>query len=357
MRDRYRQLPRNQWALLVVTLALVNLGSPTARAQDPTPAAPAPLAPAPPALPAATPPPVAGTCNTPFSVPENLRPGIAFWKDVFLHHGSDRVVLHDRENLSVVWQVVELPRGEDGQILEAQVDTLAHKTADGLRQRLRALEERAFVPDDEDDRILLTLVGGDTSMLAGAWQRVRIQRGVADHFKQGLAVAQNYLPQIREVLAEEEVPNEIAALPFVESMFNPQARSAAGAAGVWQLMPATARGLGLKVTARVDERLDISKATRAAVRMLRKNFLRLGSWPLAITAYNHGPNGVSRAILQAGSTDLGYLIDNYRKSTWGFASKNFYAEFLAAAEVLAAQPGAWAPLVSNAITDSQPALR
>ena len=68
--------------------------------------------------------------------------------------------------------------------------------------------------------------------------------------------------------------------------------------------------------------------------MLRANYRMLGTWPLAITAYNHGPNGVRRAVQLVGSTDLVYLIDNYQRSTWGFASKNFYAEFLAALAIV-----------------------
>lgn len=99
-------------------------------------------------------------------------------------------------------------------------------------------------------------------------------------------------------------------------------------------MPATARGLGLKVSRQRDERLDVLKATRAAARMLRQNYRMLGSWPLAITAYNHGPYGVRRAVQAVGSTDLMVLIERYEKSTWGFASKNFYAEFIAALAVV-----------------------
>ena len=64
----------------------------------------------------------------------------------------------------------------------------------------------------------------------------------------------------------------------------------------------------------------------------------LGSWPLAITAYNHGCNGLRRAIALVGSADLPYLIANYQRSTWGFASKNFYAEFLAVLHIVSGQP-------------------
>jgi membrane-bound lytic murein transglycosylase D len=97
----------------------------------------------------------------------------------------------------------------------------------------------------------------------------------------------------------------------------------------------------------VDERLDTEKSTRAAARMLRKNHELLGNWPLAITGYNHGPNGVKRAVTAIGSTDLAYLIEHYEKSTWGFASKNFYAEFIAAVRVFAAAEPEFAALLQG----------
>ena len=76
------------------------------------------------------------------------------------------------------------------------------------------------------------------------------------------------------------------------------------------------------------------ESTRAAAKMLGQNYRMLDNWPLAITGYNHGPYGVKRAVKKVGSTNLVYLIEHYKKDTWGFASKNFYAEFLAAVSIL-----------------------
>ncbi len=272
-----------------------------------------------------------------FPAPEELEPAVRFWVDIFTKHDSGRVVVHDREHMNIIWQVLELPKNEAGDILEERAREIVRKANLELRDRLRRLEIDP-VPLDDEDQILLTLAGGNESPhLNGAWLRIRSQRGVADHFEAGIQRARDYLHDIRPILEEEGVPTEICALPFVESMYNPRARSSAGAAGLWQLMPATARSLRLDVSAKNDERLDVKKSTRAAAKMLRDNYRMLGSWPLAITGYNHGPYGVRRAVNAAGSTDLIYLIENYKKSTWGFASKNFYAEFLAAMSILANQ--------------------
>ena len=107
-----------------------------------------------------------------------------------------------------------------------------------------------------------------------------------------------------------------------------------GAAGIWQFMPSTGRLYAMDVNDVVDERRDPIAATRAAARFLRHNYEQLEeSWPLAITAYNHGPAGVRRAIGDTGSTDIGLIVARYRGPAFGFASRNFYAEFLAALDV------------------------
>jgi membrane-bound lytic murein transglycosylase D len=269
-----------------------------------------------------------------FPVPEELGPAIAFWTDVFTKHESHRVVIHDREYMDHVWLVLQLPRDENGKVVETKVRDLIKRTLDDVRSRLRRLE-KSPTPKDDQDRVLLAVAEDGSQGLEGAWTRVRAQRGVANKFRAGMKRADKYLKDIRPILKDEGIPPEIAALPFVESMFNRKARSSAGAAGLWQLMPATARDLGLVVNKDRDDRYDVKKSTRAAARMLRQNHRMLGNWPLAITGYNHGPYGVKRAVKKVGSTDLAYLIEHYEKKTWGFASKNFYAEFLAVVQILA----------------------
>jgi LysM repeat protein len=89
----------------------------------------------------------------------------------------------------------------------------------------------------------------------------------------------------------------------------------------------------MTVSRKVDERLNPDKATRAAARLLRDNYAALGSWPLAITAYNHGRGGMMRAQSEVGSSEITKIIDEYDGPLFGYASMNFYSEFLAAVEV------------------------
>ncbi|MEM6732103.1 MAG: lytic transglycosylase domain-containing protein [Myxococcota bacterium] len=267
-----------------------------------------------------------------FPIPNGLEGRIWFWEQIFGRYDSDKAVLHDRESPEIVWQVIDLPSHPlDARRRQLSKAAINSALAD-LRTRLRRLEKSKEAKDEFDEK-LLDVVGSENRLLVGASTRVRSQQGVADKFRAGLERSKKHISLIYSALDAEGVPRRLAALPFIESMFTPKARSHAGAAGLWQLMPATARGLGLRVTRQRDDRLDVARATKAAARMLRDNYRMLGSWPLAITGYNHGPYGVKRATQQLKTKDLGELIERYQKSTWGFASKNFYAEFIAAARL------------------------
>jgi soluble lytic murein transglycosylase-like protein len=103
---------------------------------------------------------------------------------------------------------------------------------------------------------------------------------------------------IREALAARGIPEDFVALPIIESGLIPQATSRAGAAGIWQLMPATARAYGLEVSTWVDERRDPVRSTLAATRHLADLHEELGSWHLAAAAYNCGSSRLRQAVGQ-----------------------------------------------------------
>jgi membrane-bound lytic murein transglycosylase D len=128
------------------------------------------------------------------------------------------------------------------------------------------------------------------------------------------------------------LPTELASLPHVESSFNTYAYSKVGAAGMWQFMRGTGRRF-MRIDAAVDERLDPYRSTEAAASFLEQNYIVLGSWPLAVTAYNHGPGGMKRAQEQLGTSDIVTVVRKYNSRSFGFASRNFYVAFLAALEI------------------------
>jgi membrane-bound lytic murein transglycosylase D len=137
---------------------------------------------------------------------------------------------------------------------------------------------------------------------------------------------------MQTIFRAEGLPPDLVYLPLVESSFNVHARSSVGAVGMWQFMLDTGKKF-LRIDDVVDERRDPLASTRAAARLLKENRKLLGNWPLAITAYNHGTEGIFRGINSVGSQNLEDLIRSYQSPAFGFASKNFYAEFLAAVEI------------------------
>ena len=113
-----------------------------------------------------------------------------------------------------------------------------------------------------------------------------------------------YFPVFDQYLERYQLPEELRFLPVVESRLKPNATSAAGASGLWQFMPATARAYELNVNRKVDERLDPHKSTEAAVSLLADLYEEFGDWGLALAAYNCGPSRVKRAIRKTGCNNF-----------------------------------------------------
>ena len=109
-----------------------------------------------------------------------------------------------------------------------------------------------------------------------------------------------YLPIFEKVLKDAGLPEELKYIPVIESKLKEQVTSPRGAGGLWQIMPATARGYGMQVNASVDERKDPYKASEKACRILKESYDMFGDWSLALAAYNCGPGNVRKALRKAG---------------------------------------------------------
>ncbi|MBM4384519.1 MAG: LysM peptidoglycan-binding domain-containing protein [Deltaproteobacteria bacterium] len=265
-----------------------------------------------------------------FPKPAKLVPRVEFWKRVYTEVGTDGGFLHDPDDLTLVYERISLPNG--------QWDKAGYKHVEARKKHVAhvlstlANGKRGGLSEDEQRILALFETPVSTRKLKDAAAKVRFQLGQSDKFRAGLARQGRWDGHIRQVLAERGLPTELGALPHVESSFNPAARSSVGASGIWQFMPSTGR-LYMRVDSAVDERNDPFMATVAAARLLKSNYEAIGSWPLAITGYNHGLGGTSRAARQLGTKDIAVIIDRYQSRSFGFASKNFYASFVAAMEI------------------------
>ncbi len=264
--------------------------------------------------------------------PAGLERDVAFWRRVFTEITTSEGFVHDDARLDIVYARIQLPENHS----PIQRRTIARAEAQRYADILRSLASgsRDNLSREQADVLALWGEDVDNDTLLAAADRIRFQLGQADRFREGLTRSGLWANHIEQVLAEAQVPPELIALPHVESAFHPGARSHAGAVGLWQFIPSTGRQF-MQVDSLLDERLDPYRSSEAAAALLRRNYEITGSWPTAITAYNHGSNGMLRAINETGTTDIETIVRNYRGRAFGFASRNFYVSFLAAAEVRA----------------------
>lgn len=146
-----------------------------------------------------------------------------------------------------------------------------------------------------------------------------------------LALHNNYYSDIFiEELERQGLPLELQYLPVIESAMNPNAVSRAGAAGLWQFMPATATGLGMEVNSLVDERRDPRVSSRYAATYLKQLYNIYNDWSLAIAAYNCGPGNVNKALRRAGGGKKDYweIYDYLLPETRGYVPTFIAANYV-----------------------------
>lgn len=266
-----------------------------------------------------------GLAQTRFPSNAFLEKKTKFWEAIFSRYHSDQLVIHDTEDLGIILAVVKDTEDHAREVLEPYEMALASFVSDGPKaQHQSKLKKKIWQLYSQNPKAKRRLLTGQVA--------IRAQGGLKDTFQTAFQTSKLYLPQMERIFRDYGLPPELTRIAFVESMFNIKARSKVGASGVWQLMPKTAAQY-LQVNRRVDERNSPLKATHAAAKILRMNYRELGHWPLAITAYNHGLGGMQRAVARAQSRELSQIIQNYESPSFGFASRNFYAEFLAAKRV------------------------
>ena len=273
-----------------------------------------------------------------FKIPPALRDRVSFWFDIYSKYTSHFVLIHDSLRPWIVYRVVDLRSiysSGGNRFTQAAND---HRAVIHARQEVRftlyklARKKNYQKLTDEEYKfykILEAVPGSRRKVFAQAARYVRDQRGQKDFYRQGLISSSLYLNEMEEIFARYDLPVELTRLPLVESSFNLAAQSKVGASGIWQFMLDTGRHY-LSVGNIADERNSPLKATEAAARLMLSNFRITHSWPLAITAYNHGAGGVLHAARVVHTNNIVDIVNKYHSRSFSFASQNFYSEFMAA---------------------------
>lgn len=272
-----------------------------------------------------------------FPIPESLEPNVAFWKNIYAKYSERDVVIHDSYDLSIVYEVVNMDSLFRGINVSKRLQwKKIERIKKGYKSTLLKLSRKKKLKIESlrgKEKYVASLFKGEltSKRLRKASRSIRGQNGLRERFRLGLQRSGLYLPYMKKIFQEANLPLELLAIPHVESSFNYRAYSKLGAAGIWQFTRSTGRSY-MKISYEVDERLDPIRATESAALHLKRNYEKLKSWPLAVTAYNHGRNGMLRAKKKFGN-NIGRIVKYYRSGSFGFASRNFYSEFLAALHI------------------------
>lgn len=294
-----------------------------------------------------------------FAIPLGMEKQYKFWVDIYSKYTTDQGVLHDAENIDLIYE--ELDFKDISSRIDLNIYQKEHQKIKRVKEaKLRVqimLEKFSKLKDGNElnskERKIWDLfekISGPKKFLeATKKNHLRFQLGQRDRVIQGIYFSGRYIEDFEKIFREMGLPIELARLPFVESSYNVLARSKVGASGLWQIMPYTMKGF-MKRDLAIDLRNHPMEATRLAAKLLRINYNMLQSWPLALTGYNHGPSGVLRLTKKYKTRELGELVANVaNRKRFGFASRNFYASFLAALEVTSNAPKYLGP-----VTWSQP---
>ncbi len=269
-----------------------------------------------------------------FFIPDKIKGDVDFWRRVYAEWDNNQVIFYDSKT-KFVYDILNLPK-IDNEISSPKFKKIVEGRSKEIVRILNAIRNRELLPPDDQLGKTIHDVLKKHAMLneKDLVDRLKNQNGLRGQFEYGIRVSGRYADDMKAVLRSQGLPDDLLAMVFVESLFYVSATSHAGASGPWGFVKETAINSGIHVNKFADERLDPIIATWAACRYLNKAKAGLSEWPLIITSYNYGYSGMLRAVTNLGTKDFAAILDNHDSPLFGYASKSYYAEFLAAREVL-----------------------
>lgn len=283
-----------------------------------------------------------------FEVTPFWTPFVRFWFGIYTRYTSQHIVIHDKSDLGIVYGVLDFSRVVGPNINRFARSAIVQQVSkEKLHEVQKVLKDLSV--GDTNSRMALSILKvlhdsagpppADATermkYFAAKALNIRTQTGQRDLIEEGIATMAPYAPYFRQLFDGFDLPRELLAIPFLESSFNNAAHSKVGALGIWQFMPLIASYFVPKRSDTVDYRLNPLIASVAALHLLRENKKILRSWDLAITAYNSGTKHLVKARRELGANGLEEILLRYSHPHLGFASKNFYAEFIALVHTIA----------------------
>ena len=290
-----------------------------------------------------------------FPVTKYYYPTVNFWFMIYTQFESNQVVIHDKANLNLIYKVLDFSqlhhKGLNKNVLYVLQQKLSEDKIKEIKDDLKFLAHNPFSLEPRAKTIYRMLKEANINLPIKKLDRqaffnklkdnIRTQTGQRNFIKDGIIRSLPYKPFLNKYFTERKLPPELLAVPFLESSFNPKAESKVGALGTWQFMPLIASYYVPKKSSspQFDYRSNIGVISVAAGFLMKENFQLMKSWDMAVTAYNSGTKHLLKTKRELASTrdniNLEAIIKHSDSAHFGFASKNFYSEFLALVHALA----------------------
>ncbi len=275
---------------------------------------------------------------------------IRFWADVWGKHPTHVYLFADRRRPSLRHAVVDCR-----DLFGPGVDpAAAEKTCDRrlIAQKKKIVKE-LYKRRNRPTRAVKRALDNDRDLIRSAHRNVFVMEGKSDALEEAIARAAQHLDALEKIFATVGVPPELTRLSFVESLFQPDVVSHAGAAGAFQFVEATGRQW-LMIAHGVDERLDPERAGWASAHYLKRLNDRFDDWGLALTAYNTGPTRMRRLVKRHKTRDIGALADMKTEKGFGFDGQNYYAQLAAVVRITEGLDPLEVPLSRHVVKLAEP---
>lgn len=283
-----------------------------------------------------------------FESSQYFYPTVRFWFGIYTRFDSRQTVIHDKDNLGLVYSVLDFTKLNSSGVNRFAQSAIIQKI---IREKMTSIKlaytQLSLGKTDSTltQNILKLLRDSKIAIPSSAADRkkffelrienIRTQTGQRDAIATGINRMMPFSVFFKTIFTEFNLPTQLAAIPFLESSFNNIAESKVGALGIWQFMPHIGNHFMPKRSDLIDYRSNPFIASIAALHLLNENHKILKSWDLAVTAYNSGTKHLVKARRELGINHLEEIFMQYNHPHIGFASKNFYAEFLALVATLA----------------------